>query len=51
MRKLLILLISFLFASTAFAQESVWFDGNYEDAKIAADKTGKMILIDFYQDG
>ncbi len=37
--------------SSAFAQNTIWFNGTFEEAKIEAEKNGKLILIDFYKDG
>ena len=51
MKKVVTFLLILLFASTVFAQSSVWFDGSFDDAKAKAEKEGKIILINFYSDG
>jgi len=51
MKKVVTFLFILLFASSAFAQSSVWFDGSFDDAKAKAEKEGKLILINFYSDG
>ncbi|MFC1563603.1 hypothetical protein ACFL6G_01645 [candidate division KSB1 bacterium] len=51
MKKGLTLLLLLLFSVSAFAQESVWFGGSFEEALIAAQKEGKLVLLDFYRDG
>ncbi|MFC1554696.1 hypothetical protein ACFL7D_08695 [candidate division KSB1 bacterium] len=51
MKKALIILLTLLFATTVFAQGSVWFTGSFDDAKNQAAKEGKLLLIDFYSDG
>ncbi|MCP4723988.1 MAG: hypothetical protein GY863_03070 [bacterium] len=50
MKRVLAFLLVLLFAAPALAQD-VWFTGNWEDAQKLAKKEGKMILIDFFQDG
>ncbi len=51
MKKALFFMLVILFAVPAIAQESVWFDGTYEQAQAAADRENKLILVDFYSDG
>ncbi len=51
MKKTLVILLVLFFAASAFAQESVWFDGSYEQALKQAKKSGKLLIIDFYSDG
>ncbi len=50
MRKAAFLLV-LLFATSAFAQQSVFFDGDFAAAKVEAQKEGKHILIDFFSYG
>jgi hypothetical protein len=51
MKKTLAFLLVLLIASAAFGQSSVWFNGTFDEAKKEAQKEGKPILIDFWQDG
>ena len=51
MRKSLSLLVILLLTATAFANGTEWFKGTYEEAKAAAQKEGKLLIIDFYSDG
>ena len=51
MKKFLFLLLAVFFVGSAFAQNSIWFDGTFEQAKVAAEEKGKLLIIDFYQDG
>jgi len=51
MRKLVTFLLILLFATSAFGQSSVWFNGSFDDAKKKAENEGKLLLINFYSDG
>ncbi len=51
MRKTIAILFILLMSSTAIAQNSIWFSGTFEEAKVEAEKNGKLILVDFYKDG
>ncbi|MDZ7340223.1 MAG: hypothetical protein ONB27_02615 [candidate division KSB1 bacterium] len=51
MKKTLTLLIVSLFALPLLAQNSIWFNGSFDEAMATAAKEGKMILIDFYSAG
>ena len=51
MKKLLFCLLALFFVGSVFAQNSVWFDGTFDQAKAAAGEKGKLLIIDFYQDG
>ncbi len=51
MKKAAAFILTLLFATSAFAQNSVWFEGSFEDAKMKAKSEGKLIIIDFYSDG
>ena len=51
MRKLLSLPLVLFLVSTAFSDGIEWFKGTFEEAKAAAQKEGKLIIIDFYSDG
>ncbi|MFC1564103.1 hypothetical protein ACFL6G_04160 [candidate division KSB1 bacterium] len=51
MKKGLTILFLLIFAATAFAQESVWFDGSFDEAKTKAEKENKFLLINFDSPG
>lgn len=46
MRKFIVLPLILLFATSAFAQTD-WFKGTFDEAKAAAEKESKLILINF----
>jgi len=51
MKKALFVLLALLFAVSAFAQNSVWFEDSFDAAKAEAEKLGKLLIVDFYSDG
>ena len=51
MKKALFFILTLLTVRVIFAQNSVWFEGDYSDALKAAKNENKHILIDFYSDG
>jgi len=51
MKKILLSFLVLLFAVPLFAQNSVWFEGSFDAAKVEAEKKGKLLIIDFYSDG
>ena len=51
MKKACCLILAMLCASTAFAQNAVWFDGSFDAAMSKAAAEGKLIVVDFYSDG
>ncbi len=51
MKRALVVLLTLLFASVAYGQESIWFDGTFDEAKVKAKNEGKLILIDFFAYG
>ncbi len=51
MKKVLFFMLVLLFAVPAIAQESVWFNGSFEEAQKAAERDNKLIVVDFYSDG
>ena len=51
MKKLLTAALILLFCGSAFANGTDWFKGSFEEAKAAAKKKGKHILIHFYAPG
>ncbi len=51
MKKALVLILTLLFATAAFGQTSVFFEGSFDDAMKKASTDGKLILIDFFQYG
>ncbi len=51
MKKGLPILLILLFAVSAFAQESVWFEGTFDEAKVKAEKENKLLLINFDSPG
>ncbi|MFC1492905.1 hypothetical protein ACFL6O_03025 [candidate division KSB1 bacterium] len=51
MKKALFFMLVLLFAVPAIAQESVWFDGSFDEAQAAAERNNKLIIVDFYSDG
>jgi len=51
MKKTAAVFLMLLFSASAFAQESVWFQGAFDTAKAAAQKDSKPILVFYYSDG
>lgn len=51
MKKVTAFLLMLLFASSSFAQTSIWFNGTYDDAKAKAQQENKLIFIDFFKTG
>jgi hypothetical protein len=51
MKKTFFVLLALLFAVSAFAQNSVWFEDSFDAAKAEAQKEGKLLIVDFYSDG
>jgi len=52
MKKALVFMFVLLFATTAFAQNPLWFTGDtYDGAKELAADEGKLILVFFHRDG
>ena len=50
MKKYILNFIILIFFSPLFSQQSIWFQGTFEEAIKKAQKENKMILIDFYAD-
>lgn len=50
MRKLAFVLV-LLFAGSALAQQSVYFDGTVDEALDKAKRENKLVLIDFFSHG
>lgn len=44
------LILTLVLASFLFAAETVWFEGNFDEMKAAAQKQGKLVVIDFSSD-
>ena len=51
MKRAIAFIVILLCAQVVFGQESVWFQGSFDDAKAQAQKEDKLILIDFFSDG
>lgn len=51
MKKVVTFLFILLFATSVFAQKSIWFDGTFDEAKEKAQKEGKLILVDYFLNG
>ncbi len=51
MKRTVAFIVMLLCAHVVYGQESVWFQGSFEEAKAQAQKEDKLILIDFFSDG
>ena len=51
MKKLSLILLLLLFATTVFASGTVWFQGSFDEAKQKAVSESKLILVDFVSHG
>ncbi len=50
-KRIMILFFVLLMASVLFADETIWFKGTLEEAKVKAKQENKLLIIDFYSDG
>ena len=50
MRTATCLMLVLVLASALYANESVWFEGSFDDMKAAAQQQGKLLAIDFSSD-
>ncbi len=51
MKKVLMLFLLLFFSASAFAQDTIWFNGTWEEAKMKAQDEDKFILIFYWEDG
>ena len=51
MKKVFAFMIALLFASSAFAQSTVWFKGTFDEAKAKAAQDNKLLLTFFDSKG
>jgi hypothetical protein len=51
MKRFLAMLLVCLFAVTALASGTDWFNGSFEEAKVEAAKQDKLVLMFFYAQG
>ncbi len=51
MRKYLVIFLLLFFVSSAFAQNTIWFNGTWDEAKTKAKNEDKFILIFYWEDG
>ena len=50
-KRIMFLFFVLLLASVLFANETIWFKGTLEEAKLKAKQENKLLIIDFYSDG
>jgi hypothetical protein len=51
MKKWIILAVILFLAAGVFGTETEWFDGDFEAAKVEAEKQDKLVLMLFYASG
>ena len=51
MKQIITLVAILIFIPVTASAQDVWYKGDYNEALAEAEKTEKLVLVDFYSDG